>query len=574
MKTQILKIAGLNSEKEFYKKYPTEESFFRAFPQAKQLLKAQYGLESKSSLYTTDRGNQYEQVTKDPTQNTLSYTSETPARHFNYFSDENNSEINIKGSGNQTFFKPDPLLENYLKTKVQSGTLERFQKGKQLSIIPPEAMGRFSGDIPLAPTDEFYNIRDYRKVRATTNKPIRPNVDAVSGKYPREYIEHELKLARDYGLPMEDIWNLAAMAFQETGWGKSDKGEGHYNIGHVLGRAGDGKAPTRFINAYLNKMKEADRLNITDPTTRLQVYNGLGLITPNTEKNYHGFKMKKVYGVPVPPKGISMRRNPLYGKQIIDIRDNVLKKNPEIVNYINSLEQRFPYKQFGGLNQKELGNFYNELFSNISKRKRENSDKVSFLNRALGSLETIIENPKDALKFLSTKKEKIEDFENNPYNVEPFQSGVNVTRTWYPKYRIPSNEEPTRDDTTYTPRYRIPAETYRERTFLNRMNPVSFREPTLETRQEFNIQNIPSIPIQTIPMRSLEMEPTFESRQGIIPEYEETPEKEFTRQFLNLQGLRNRINSRNSPRRINTRTPNVRRLKSIRCPDPSKNCYK
>lgn len=41
MKAQILKIAGVKSEKEFYKKYPTEESFFSAHPEAEELLTGQ-----------------------------------------------------------------------------------------------------------------------------------------------------------------------------------------------------------------------------------------------------------------------------------------------------------------------------------------------------------------------------------------------------------------------------------------------------------------------------------------------------------------------------------------------------
>ena len=44
MKSQILKIAGVKSEKEFYKKYPTEAAFFKAHPEAKtKLKKAQIG---------------------------------------------------------------------------------------------------------------------------------------------------------------------------------------------------------------------------------------------------------------------------------------------------------------------------------------------------------------------------------------------------------------------------------------------------------------------------------------------------------------------------------------------------
>ena len=34
MKAQFLKIAGVKSEREFYQRFPTEESFFKAFPEA------------------------------------------------------------------------------------------------------------------------------------------------------------------------------------------------------------------------------------------------------------------------------------------------------------------------------------------------------------------------------------------------------------------------------------------------------------------------------------------------------------------------------------------------------------
>ena len=43
MKAQILKIAGVKSEKEFYKKFPTEEAFMKKH--GKQLQKAALGLE-------------------------------------------------------------------------------------------------------------------------------------------------------------------------------------------------------------------------------------------------------------------------------------------------------------------------------------------------------------------------------------------------------------------------------------------------------------------------------------------------------------------------------------------------
>jgi hypothetical protein len=44
MKAEFLKLAGVKSEKAFYKKYPTEAAFFKAHPEAKKKVKkAQWG---------------------------------------------------------------------------------------------------------------------------------------------------------------------------------------------------------------------------------------------------------------------------------------------------------------------------------------------------------------------------------------------------------------------------------------------------------------------------------------------------------------------------------------------------
>ena len=178
------------------------------------------------------------------------------------------------------------------------------------------------------------SIRDPRKVMMTTGKPLRPNSDLVSGEYDSEHLGNLLTEAKRRKMSYNDMMNLAAMGFQETKWGKVDD-----NIGHTKGDFGDEPMQdsySNFINAYNAKMKDADRLKIKDEATRLQVYNGLGKIFPSTEARYHGFNMKKIYGVPVPKEGINLRKNPLYGKQVMDIRDNVLKRNPEFMRYMDS----------------------------------------------------------------------------------------------------------------------------------------------------------------------------------------------------------------------------------------------
>ena len=176
------------------------------------------------------------------------------------------------------------------------------------------------------------NIVDPRKKMATTNQPLRPNSDLVGGKYNSNHLDKLMQEAKRQKLSKQDMMNLSAMGFQETKWGKSDG-----NIGHVLGNWKGNDSYQQFISAYKEKMKEADRLGIKDPATRLQVYNGLGTVTPKTEKHYHGFEMQKIYGVPIPKGGINMKKNPLYGKQVMDIRDNVLAKNPEYLQYMDSI---------------------------------------------------------------------------------------------------------------------------------------------------------------------------------------------------------------------------------------------
>ena len=178
------------------------------------------------------------------------------------------------------------------------------------------------------------SIVDPRKKMATTNQPLRPNSDLVGGEYNSKHLDKLMQEAKRQKLSKQDMLNLSAMGFQETKWGKSDG-----NIGHTLGKWEGDDSYRRFISAYKAKMKESDRLGIKDPATRLQVYNGMGTVTPKTESKYHGFEMQKIYGVPIPKGGIDMAKNPLYGKQVMDIRDNVLAKNPEYMRYMDSISK-------------------------------------------------------------------------------------------------------------------------------------------------------------------------------------------------------------------------------------------
>lgn len=186
--------------------------------------------------------------------------------------------------------------------------------------------------IYISPTDTFH-LADNRKINATSELPIKPNRDLFGGIYSKSmarYLVNEARLAK---LSKEEAYDILAQSLQETTLGNRNPS----NIGHVRFN-GQGVSQEPLINAYIANKKLADNLKLTDPLLRLQVYNGLKTITPNTEKGYDGGGDR--YGVKIPKEGISMRKRPLYGIRITDLRDNVIKKNPYLTSLIEGVYSR------------------------------------------------------------------------------------------------------------------------------------------------------------------------------------------------------------------------------------------
>lgn len=188
-------------------------------------------------------------------------------------------------------------------------------------------------------------LEDTRKVRATTQKPINPEVDLVSGQYDKATIQHVLDASKRYNF---DPYTALAVALQESKLGNIDSNLGHLKdmpttIESKLPDAKEAKKKMKFdeyskkysadalVRMLIEKKDIVEKKGIKDEELILQAYNGLGKVYPKTESDYHGYEMAKIYGVDLPKEGIDMKKNPLYGKQIIDLRENVIKKNPEIM---------------------------------------------------------------------------------------------------------------------------------------------------------------------------------------------------------------------------------------------------
>ena len=72
-----------------------------------------------------------------------------------------------------------------------------------------------------------YELKDNRKISATTGKTINPNRDLVSGKYPSKDIYGIVKAAKRYNL---DPYDLLSVSLQETGLNKRGEGLGQIKM--------------------------------------------------------------------------------------------------------------------------------------------------------------------------------------------------------------------------------------------------------------------------------------------------------------------------------------------------------
>tara|TARA_R110002126_G_scaffold266759_1_gene410102 strand:+ start:7864 stop:11049 length:3186 start_codon:yes stop_codon:yes gene_type:complete len=183
--------------------------------------------------------------------------------------------------------------------------------------------------------DDYYadtfELEDPRVIRATTGDSINPNVDLKGGHYNKQVVSGIVDRALKLGV---DPYEAIAVGLQESLLGKRDP-----NLGHVQEATADEKGldivndPFAFVDILKDKLNWAEKDSVFDRASALQYYNGTGPLFPETEQGYHGYKMQKAYGVPIPKEGLSMKEHPLYGKEIGDIIEGILKHN----TYINEL---------------------------------------------------------------------------------------------------------------------------------------------------------------------------------------------------------------------------------------------
>lgn len=191
-------------------------------------------------------------------------------------------------------------------------------------------------------------IIDGRKVSAATGEPLKLN---RGGDYDPEVIKQITLAALAQG---NDPYTALAIGMQESGLGTNKNFNGQENYGQVDKNKWRGNpelmqmiksnpqlnANAVAMNYVLRKKLEENK--DADEAVKIQGYNGYRLHANNDigAKTMYGIDLTKY------PQGYDLRADPRYGKSVLDLRENVLKKNKTITDFVESLK---PNNQFSGI---------------------------------------------------------------------------------------------------------------------------------------------------------------------------------------------------------------------------------
>lgn len=198
----------------------------------------------------------------------------------------------------------------------------------------PNPLGRV-GTIPLyVPKDTIRKVKleDKRKMNPATNTPYKiPGGQTASADIPTltAIIAH----AKAKGI---DPYTALAIAHQETKYGKE-----HKNLGSAWMTYPDEgitdeleQNANMLAKAIKEKLAYAKQLGFDKKGEEyaLQAYNGYGKVFPRFQGESDSF-----YGIPITRnKPLNMRENPVYGRTIKSLRDEIIKKNPEIIDLVTN----------------------------------------------------------------------------------------------------------------------------------------------------------------------------------------------------------------------------------------------
>lgn len=204
-------------------------------------------------------------------------------------------------------------------------------KMKPANTAVPAVINPNAPDIPLyIPKDTVrpIQIQDARKINPATGQPFRKG-GAMTANVNPNVVNAIIKQAMNKGV---DPNTALAIALQETHMGNQNE-----NVGSAWSTFPDEgiedpyeQGANSMVKTLVDKLAYAKRLGYDKKgeAFALQAYNGYGKLTP---RQTTGNPTEYFYEIPTTRSNpLNMAQNPVYGKTIMSLRDEIIKKNPEL----------------------------------------------------------------------------------------------------------------------------------------------------------------------------------------------------------------------------------------------------
>jgi hypothetical protein len=225
------------------------------------------------------------------------------------------------------FSNPDKLVKLHTLMKQDGLYTKTVDDFKNQFFTPIQTT---NADSTIAPK---IKLQDQRAVEKATGVPL-SDKSRFNAEVDSQYVKQVVATARKHGI---DPYTALAVNLAETRF-DPEKAQnpfmlGNYNpYGDVLDESMKFMAGKLKYGKDLGKKKEEEIL---------QAWNGYGQLKG----------MGNMYGIDTNKTPIDMNNNPVYGNRIIDLRENVIKKNPQLQELVDSVLSTNPkndYKLWSG----------------------------------------------------------------------------------------------------------------------------------------------------------------------------------------------------------------------------------
>jgi hypothetical protein len=172
------------------------------------------------------------------------------------------------------------------------------------------------------------NLRDERKIEQATGVPL-SDKSRFHAEIDIQHIQQVVASARKHGV---DPYTALAMNLAETRFSPEWKS----NPFHLGNYDPQGDVIDESMKVIAEKNKYAKGLGKKKEADIIQAYNGYGSLV----------EQGNMYGIDTAKNPIEMSTNPVYGKRIIDLRENVIKQNPGIKGIVDSVLASNPQNDY------------------------------------------------------------------------------------------------------------------------------------------------------------------------------------------------------------------------------------